>query len=179
MDWKTALFSVDLAFLFRRHVSVANLMLLSYKHLFFSPVMSMNCRHFLGSLREGWYCCQWWADRKIFRSRSDPTQKHFDLDPVLLRRLTAKDPKKSRFGIELEVFTAPARINIVKVLNKDPKIIRLVEKTRIQIHYGSGQKPTKILLLLRLLNRNLLIIDCCTSAYQISAWYSEIAFKRN
>ena len=49
-----------------------------------------------------------------------------DPDPLLLRYLAVKDPKKSCFGIEFELFTAPVLINIVKVLNLDPKIIRLL-----------------------------------------------------
>ena len=70
-----------------------------------------------------------------FRIRSDPAPKFLDPQPFLLRNITTKDPAKSCFGIELKVFTAPAHIYIVEVLNKDPKIFRLLEKL------GSGYIP--------------------------------------
>ena len=108
--------------------------------LFFLAIVSaaiLNPVYISGSLR------QWWADPRICRSGSDPAPKFLDPDPLLIRSLTAKYPKKSCFGIELEAFTAPTHINIVKILNKDQKIIRLLEKIRIRIRSGSGQKSPK------------------------------------
>ena len=66
---------------------------------------------------------------EIFGSGSAPTPKPH-----------SKRSKKILLWNELEAFTTPTRINIVKVLNKDPKIIQLLEKTKIRIHFDSGKK---------------------------------------
>ena len=77
----------------------------------------------------------------------------WDPEPILLQNswirihscseASQQRSNKSCFGIELEAFTAPTHINIVKIQRKDEKIIRLLEKTRIRIHFGSGQKSPK------------------------------------
>ena len=62
---------------------------------------------------------------------------------VLAQNFAAKDQKKILVEIKLKAFTAPAHVNTVKVLYKDPQMTRLLKKTRIRIHSDSGQKSSK------------------------------------